>query len=107
MDIRESLSGTACNRLPAVNARYMLAFQEYSVIPNKEGVRVIKNEEKLPWTVYVGAAGMPGRFSCLLPETRPLRLAYEGQTAYYGWKEYAAPQKGDTVFVTAAGGTSY
>ena len=28
-----------------------------------------------------------------------------GQTAYYGWKEYACPQKGDTVFVSAGAGT--
>ena len=29
-----------------------------------------------------------------------------GQTAWYGWKEYASPLKGDVVYVTAAGGAA-
>jgi len=32
------------------------------------------------------------------------RLWKPGQTAYYGWKEFAHPKPGDTVFVTAASG---
>jgi hypothetical protein len=27
------------------------------------GLRIIKNEENLPWSVYAGAAGMPGKQS--------------------------------------------
>jgi len=27
------------------------------------GLRIIKNEENLPWSVYVGVAGMPGKQS--------------------------------------------
>lgn len=30
---------------------------------------------------------------------------HPGQTAWYGWKEYAFPRKGETVFITAAAGT--
>ncbi|EGN98194.1 hypothetical protein SERLA73DRAFT_74422 [Serpula lacrymans var. lacrymans S7.3] len=82
-----------------------LDFAEYSVKPNMQGFKVLKNEEKLPWSVYVGIAGMPG------------------QTAYTAWKEYADAKKvsllslppifshrcsplteGETVFVTTGGG---
>lgn len=68
--------------------RTSLEFQHYTVIPDldKFGARVLKNEEKIPWSAYVGVAGMPG------------------QTAWLGWKQYAAPQKGDVVFITAASG---
>ncbi|EKM57440.1 uncharacterized protein PHACADRAFT_206354 [Phanerochaete carnosa HHB-10118-sp] len=61
-------------------------FQDYAVLPNVDQLLLLKNEEKLPWAAYVGAIGMPG------------------QTAWTGWKEYAAPEKGDVVFVTAASG---
>ncbi|EGO23779.1 hypothetical protein SERLADRAFT_349468 [Serpula lacrymans var. lacrymans S7.9] len=63
-----------------------LDFVEYSVKPNMQGLKVLKNEENLPWSVYVGVAGMPG------------------QTAYTAWKEYADAKKGETVFVTTGGG---
>ncbi|EPQ52506.1 NAD P-binding protein [Gloeophyllum trabeum ATCC 11539] len=61
-------------------------FQEYFVETDPKKYRVLENKEKLPWSVYVGAAGMPG------------------QTAYYAWKEYSAAKKGETVFVTAGAG---
>ena len=41
------------------------AFQEYVVLPNMEGVEIVKNEENLPWSVYVGVLGMPGTFTYL------------------------------------------
>jgi len=56
------------------------------VFPNIDNLRILKNEENLPWAAYVGVIGMPG------------------QTAWVGWKEYAAPQKGDVVFVTTGAG---
>ena len=37
-----------------------IAFQEYTVLYSTKDVRILKNEEKLPWTLYVGVAGMPG-----------------------------------------------
>lgn len=37
-----------------------LAHEEYNVRQNLDDLKIIANEEKLPWSVYVGAAGMPG-----------------------------------------------
>lgn len=61
-------------------------FQQYSILNNLDEFEVLKNEHNLPWSAYVGVVGMPG------------------QTAWVGWHEYAAPQKGDVVFVTAGAG---
>ncbi|KAF8530096.1 NAD-P-binding protein [Hysterangium stoloniferum] len=63
-----------------------LEYQAYIVLPSASGLRVLENTEKLPWSVYVGVAGMPG------------------QTAFIGWKEFSKAKKGETVFVTTAGG---
>jgi len=65
----------------------LLRFEEYGVYDSSvEEFRIIENEQNLPWSQYVGAAGMPGK------------------TAYMAWKEYAAPQKRDVVFISAAAG---
>ncbi|KIP06674.1 hypothetical protein PHLGIDRAFT_450503 [Phlebiopsis gigantea 11061_1 CR5-6] len=67
----------------------LLPFQKYSIIPHVSQIgsfRILKNEEKLPWSAYVGMVGMPG------------------QTAYSGWREYANLQKGDVVYVSSAAG---
>lgn len=65
-----------------------LAHAKYSVIPAKmrPAFRVIENKENLPVQNYIGVLGMPG------------------QTAVYGWKEYAQAKKGETAFVTSASG---
>ena len=63
-----------------------LAFVQYFILPSLDGFRVLENKEGLPWSVYLGVAGMPG------------------QTAWAAWKEYARVQPGDVVFVTAAAG---
>ncbi|KAF8660915.1 hypothetical protein AX16_001543 [Volvariella volvacea WC 439] len=66
-----------------------LPYEEYSVHKNMhddEGpfkLIVLDNKYHLPWSVYVGAAGMPG------------------ETAYMGWKEYAHPKKGETAFISS------
>lgn len=55
---------------------------EYAVVPPalvKIG-RVIENEEQLPWTTLVGAAGMPGA------------------TAWIGLYDIGKPKKGETIF---------
>lgn len=39
-----------------------VAFEQYKVIPNLQGYRILKNEAKIPWSLYVGLAGMPGLF---------------------------------------------
>ncbi|KAG6810945.1 hypothetical protein H0H92_009686 [Tricholoma furcatifolium] len=66
----------------------VIEHQEYSVVKNltAAGLEIIKNEHGLPWSVYVGAAGMPGK------------------TAYYAWKEYSHAKKGEVAFVTTGGG---
>ena len=51
------------------------AYQTYVVVPNADLLAPLPNEAGIPWTAYVGAAGMPG------------------QTAYMGWKEYARAKK--------------
>ncbi|KAJ8690068.1 hypothetical protein PTI98_012906 [Pleurotus ostreatus] len=42
----------------------LIPFQEYSVLKDFENqierMRVLRNDVGLPWSVYVGAAGMPG-----------------------------------------------
>ncbi|GAA5827075.1 hypothetical protein JCM11251_002232 [Rhodosporidiobolus azoricus] len=63
-------------------------FQQYAVVPKEQAdsLRLLKNEEGLPWTTWVGAAGMPG------------------QTAWWGMTQIGKPQKGETVFVSGATG---
>ncbi|KAF9464078.1 hypothetical protein BDZ94DRAFT_1191919 [Collybia nuda] len=63
-----------------------LTHEEYSIRKDLNGLRTIKKEHGLPWSVYVGAAGMPG------------------MTAYMAWKEYSKAKKGDVAFVTTGGG---
>ncbi|KAJ3782948.1 hypothetical protein GGU11DRAFT_150286 [Lentinula aff. detonsa] len=65
----------------------VLDFAEYFIPKDITKLEVIvRPEPTLPYSVYVGAAGMPG------------------QTSYYGWKEYAKAKAGEVVFVTTAAG---
>jgi len=64
----------------------VMPFQEYFVVNDAKQFRLLKNEEGLPWSAYVGVCGMPG------------------QTAYHAWKEFASSKKGEVAFVTAAAG---
>ncbi|KAJ7582223.1 hypothetical protein C8J56DRAFT_957260 [Mycena floridula] len=65
----------------------IISFEQYSVVPNPpKALRVLKNDANLPWSLFVGILGMPGK------------------TAYYGWKEYANPKKGEVLFVTTGAG---
>ncbi|KAJ7120596.1 hypothetical protein C8R43DRAFT_1090904 [Mycena crocata] len=61
-------------------------FQEYAVISDLGVLQVIEKHPDLPWTAYVGAAGMPGK------------------TAYMGWKAYSDAKAGEVAFVTAGAG---
>ncbi|GAA6036882.1 hypothetical protein JCM8097_006331 [Rhodosporidiobolus ruineniae] len=68
--------------------RGRFAMSEWAVVPKervKEG-KVLKNEEGLPFTTLVGAAGMPGA------------------TAWVGFYEIGQPKKDQTIFVSAASG---
>ncbi|KAF8349606.1 hypothetical protein F5887DRAFT_1235611 [Amanita rubescens] len=60
-----------------------LAHEEYSIIPNIDGLSKIENLHNLPWSVYIGVAGMPGL------------------TAFAGWREHSRAKKGETVFVSS------
>ncbi|KAJ7105692.1 hypothetical protein C8R44DRAFT_806668 [Mycena epipterygia] len=60
--------------------------QEYTVFPILGLLHLIEKLPELPWTAYVGAAGMPG------------------QTAYMGWKEFSDAKPGEVAFVTAGAG---
>ncbi|KAJ7197932.1 alcohol dehydrogenase [Mycena pura] len=60
--------------------------QQYAVLANMDGFDFLERNPKLPWTVYVGAAGMPGK------------------TAYMGWKEFSQAKKGETAFITTGAG---
>ncbi|KAH7885192.1 hypothetical protein F5I97DRAFT_1344729 [Phlebopus sp. FC_14] len=62
----------------------MFTFEEYSVQSKPEVFSKLAKEENVPWSAYIGAAGLPG------------------QTAYCGWKEYAYPKK--VAFVSTGAG---
>ncbi|TFK65472.1 alcohol dehydrogenase [Pluteus cervinus] len=62
----------------------MVPHQEYTIQKDLSMVKVIENKPNLPWSVYLGALGVPGK------------------TAYYAWKEYAHPKRGETVYISGA-----
>ncbi|KIY65408.1 alcohol dehydrogenase [Cylindrobasidium torrendii FP15055 ss-10] len=63
-------------------------FEEYTILPASalSYLRKLDNNTNLPWSVYVGAAGMPGR------------------TAYSAYNEFAKAKKGETIFVSTGAG---
>ncbi|KAG6816087.1 hypothetical protein H0H87_008749 [Tephrocybe sp. NHM501043] len=63
-----------------------LTHEEYSIHKGLDELIIIPNEHKLPWSAYIGVAGMPGK------------------TAWMAWKEFSHAKKGETAFVTAGGG---
>ncbi|KAG8685943.1 hypothetical protein FRC11_009797 [Ceratobasidium sp. 423] len=58
-------------------------FQEYSILPPEHPITVIKEEQGVPLSLYVGMLGMPG------------------QTAFYGLEVVGKPVKGETIFVSS------
>ncbi|KAJ7017827.1 hypothetical protein C8F04DRAFT_1278731 [Mycena alexandri] len=66
---------------------HTIVHQEYNVIPELGALQIMEKHPNLLWSVYLGAAGMPG------------------QTAYMGWKEYSNAKAGEVVFVTAGAGS--
>ncbi|KAJ6502805.1 hypothetical protein C8R47DRAFT_1039299 [Mycena vitilis] len=63
-----------------------LLHQEYTVFPDLGYLQIFEKHPNLPWSAYVGAAGMPG------------------QTAFGGWKEFSDAKPGEVVFVTTGAG---
>ncbi|KAJ7105689.1 hypothetical protein C8R44DRAFT_886615 [Mycena epipterygia] len=59
---------------------------EYTVFPQLGTLKIIEKLQELPWTAYIGAAGMYGK------------------TAYTGWKEFSDAKPGEIVFITVGGG---
>jgi len=64
----------------------MFEFVEYFIGKNAAQFRVLPEDSGLPWSVFVGAAGMPG------------------QTAYYAWKEYSKAKAGEVAFISTGAG---
>ncbi|KAH8834577.1 alcohol dehydrogenase [Flagelloscypha sp. PMI_526] len=58
----------------------------YTIFDAQSGLVVVRNPAELPWSVFVGQAGMAG------------------QTGYFGWKEYANAKPGETVFISGGAG---
>ncbi|KAG6867699.1 hypothetical protein C0993_012149 [Termitomyces sp. T159_Od127] len=64
------------------NAKVRVGAHVYGIIPHREysvfgdlktqGLMLVGNEEGLPWSVYLGAAGMPGELWCSLRGGRAL-----------------------------------
>ncbi|KAJ3755467.1 NAD(P)-binding protein [Lentinula raphanica] len=71
---------------PGQHVYGVLDFAEYSIPKDSTKLKVLDEVANLPYSVYVGAAGMPG------------------QTAYYGWKEFARAKKGEVAFVSTGAG---
>jgi NADPH-dependent curcumin reductase CurA len=61
-------------------------WEEYSVIPGGNGLKVIDTSESMPLSYYLGCLGMPGF------------------TAYVGLYEILKPKQGETIYVSAASG---
>ncbi|KAG9316551.1 alcohol dehydrogenase [Chiua virens] len=73
---------------PGDHVSGILSFEEYSVVTHIGAFMItkIENKHNLPWSVFVGAVGMPGA------------------TAYSGWKEYAQAKKGEVAFISTGAG---
>ncbi|BFZ57066.1 hypothetical protein PYCC9005_004116 [Savitreella phatthalungensis] len=65
-----------------------LAWAEYSVLPKQlqPAAKVLDNAHNIPLSNFLGAVGMPG------------------MTAYTSFYEIGKPQKGETIFISAASG---
>jgi len=68
------------------------AFKEYFILDKLGGTRILENREVLPWSVYLGAAGMPGKQA----KVSWLMFWVErgvGKTAFMGWRAYSRAKK--------------
>ncbi|KDQ07301.1 hypothetical protein BOTBODRAFT_120227 [Botryobasidium botryosum FD-172 SS1] len=64
----------------------MIPWASYNVFPSHAKLIAINNENRLPWSYYIGLLGMPG------------------QTAYYGLNKIVNIKEGEKLFVSAASG---
>jgi len=61
-------------------------FQDYNIYHKATDFKVLPKTSNVPWSVFVGVAGMPGK------------------TAYYGYREMTQAKKGETIYVSTAAG---
>ncbi|KAK1230319.1 hypothetical protein PQX77_006592 [Marasmius sp. AFHP31] len=79
-------------KLTIRSPRASLDIQEYNIRDALEAddptltLNIIDNPHNIPWSVFVGAAGMPGK------------------TAYYAWKEVAHAKAGEVIYVSTGAG---
>jgi hypothetical protein len=64
-----------------------------------KGLIFLKKNPKLPWTVFVGAAGMPGK-RITLAVALIFTSGYLGKTAFMGWKEFSRAKKVRTLLLS-------
>lgn len=69
-----------------------VAFAEYSVHTDTEQFSKIDNKYDLPWSVFVGIAGMAGTLLTSVTLCG-LTVFLKGQTAYFGWREHSHAKK--------------
>lgn len=67
-------------------ALFHAEYQQYDLYKGAEGLRILSNKHNIPWSYFVGVAGMPGK------------------TAYMAWKEYSSAKAGEVVFVSGGAG---
>jgi len=60
--------------------------QHYYISHSPDDLTAIENPYNLPWSLFIGVLGMPGK------------------TAYMAWKEYSQAKKGETLFVSTGAG---
>lgn len=96
----------------------IFAFKQYDIVKEPDtktlgpsgSWRIIKNEENLPWSAWVGACGMRMSLSqshCDLKSFADFNYALRstaGKTAYYGFKALSHSKPGESVFVSSAYG---
>ncbi|KAJ7777772.1 hypothetical protein B0H14DRAFT_2963414 [Mycena olivaceomarginata] len=70
------------------HVRGLLAHQEYVIAPSLAALNleIIERDPKLHWSVYIGAAGMPG------------------ETAFMGWREHSDAKKGEVAYISTGAG---
>ena len=99
------------NRISIVKPPFFnswIAHANYFVQPNLDHFVILKNEEGLPWRVYVGVCGMPGTHSNPTHScTRVVLVTITkncvffktlGKTAYMGWKAFSEAKKVKSAF---------
>jgi NADPH-dependent curcumin reductase CurA len=84
--VSEVVQSANPNFKPGDHVTSWTKWEEYSVIAEGKGLKLIDRSVAAPLSYYVGALGMPGF------------------TAYVGLYEVLKPKKGETIFVSAASG---